>query len=599
MDIKNMNIYELREYAQKLREQIINVVCKNGGHLGPNLGVVELSIALHYVYNSPEDKIIWDVGHQSYSHKIITGREDKFKTIRLKGGLGPFTDPNESPHDQFISGHAGGALSVAEGLAIAYPENDIVVVIGDASFGNGTTFEALNDINGKYKNLTIIINDNEMSIGENVGAIADIFNKVVNSNKYLKLRGNTREFLLKKGLRKTIVKPIEKLENSFRQLVTPSGFFKMMGYDYIGPMDGHDLENLIQILKDNNRERSRIIHIKTQKGRGYTPALQDPESFHGISAFDKDTGEVISRNVEIYSNVFGSKMLELMDQDKDIYAFSAGMIKGTSLKEAKDKYNDRVIDTGMTEGHTVTLAAALAKGGKKPYVAIYSTFLQRAYSHIIHDISIQKLPVRLILDRAGVVADDGKTHQGIFDIAYLLTIPNIDIVAPTTKQELERVMQYSKDINRPLAIRFPKEIPYNEEVELTLEYGKWNEITKGKGTLIIASGAMFQEIMNIKDSLVEKLNPTIVSAAWIRPFDEEYIKNEFSKYTNVIILEDGIIKSGFGTEILEFTSEQDINVKIIRIGLEQEHINHAKRGEILEEKGLRGESLLHKIMSKI
>ena len=599
MNIKNMSIQDLKEYAHKIREQIIDVVCTNGGHLGPNLGVVELSIALHYVYNSPDDKIIWDVGHQSYPHKIITGRGDRFNTIRLKNGLGPFTDPNESPHDQFISGHAGGALSVAAGLAIAYPEKDVIAVIGDASFGNGTTFEALNDINGKLKNLTIIINDNEMSIGENVGAVADIFNKVVNSKKYLKLRGNTREFLLKKGLKKVVVKPIEKIENSFRDLVTPSGLFKSMGYDYIGPMDGHDLENLIQILRDNNKEKTRIIHIKTQKGRGYTPALQDPESFHGIAAFDKDTGEVISRNVEIYSNVFGNKILELMKQDDKIYAFSAGMIKGTALKKSKEIYNDRVIDTGMTEGHTVTLAAALAKGGKKPYVVIYSTFLQRAYSHIIHDISIQKLPVRLIIDRAGVVADDGKTHQGIFDIAYLLTIPDIDIVAPTTKQELERIMQYSKDINKPIAIRFPKEIPYDEEIELKSEYGKWNEVIKGENTLIIACGAMFQEVMNIRDILIEKLNPTIISAAWIRPFDESYIKSEFQKYSRVLILEDGIVKSGFGTEILEFISENNINVKIIRIGLEQKHISHAKRGEILEEVGLRGESLLQNIISKI
>ena len=585
MNVKNMSIQELKEYAQEIRDQIINVVCTNGGHLGPNLGVVELSIALHYVYNSPDDKIVWDVGHQSYPHKIITGRGDKFDTIRLKNGLGPFTDPNESPHDQFISGHAGGALSVAAGLAIAYPEKDIIAVIGDASFGNGTTFEALNDINGKLKNLTIIINDNEMSIGENVGAIADIFNKVVNSNKYLKLRGNTREFLLKKGLKKVVVKPIEKIENSFRDLVTPSGLFKLMGYDYIGPMDGHDLENLIQILRDNNR--------------GYTPALQDPESFHGIAAFDKDTGEVVSRNVEIYSNIFGNKMLELMEQDDKIYAFSAGMIKGTALKKAKEKYADRVIDTGMTEGHTVTLAAALAKGGKKPYVAIYSTFLQRAYSHIIHDISIQKLPVRLIIDRAGVVADDGKTHQGIFDIAYLLTIPDIDIVAPTTKQELERTMQYSKDVNKPIAIRFPKEVPYIEEIELKSEYGKWNEVIKGSDTLIIACGAMFQEVMDIKDALIEKLNPTIVSAAWIRPFDENYIKNEFQKYGRVLILEDGIVKSGFGTEILEFISENNIDTKVMRMGLEQKHISHAKRGEILEEIGLRGQSLLQNIVSKI
>ncbi len=596
-NLKKMSIKELEELCETTREQIIEVVGKNGGHLGPNLGVVELSIALHYVYNSPEDKIVWDVGHQSYIHKILTGRKDRFHTIRKKGGLGPFTDPNESEHDQFVSGHAGNSLSAATGLAMANPDKDVIVIIGDAAFANGTTLEALNDINGRLKNLTIIINDNEMSIGENVGAISEVFNKVINSRFYLKLRKDTRKLLNKYHITKPIVKPTERLEQSLRSIVTPGGFFNILGYDYIGPMDGHNLEKLIKILDENPRERTRVIHLKTKKGKGYGHAEQDPESFHGLGPFNKETGESLSKS-KIYSDVFGDKMLELLQKDEKVLAISAGMIKGTGLKKAKNIYKDRVLDTGMTEGHTVTMAAALAKEGMKPYVAVYSTFMQRAYSHLIHDVAILKLPVRMILDRAGMVADDGKTHQGIFDIAFLLTIPDIDIAAPTSKEELEKILDLSLDIEKPLAIRIPKDTPYNYEFS-GYEYGKWNKVRDGKKHMIIACGAMFNEVMKIEKEIGELLDAAIVSAAWIRPFDIEFIKKEFPKYEKVIILEDGIEKSGFGTEILEYVNDLNISTKIIRKGISHKFLPHAKRPELLEDEKLIGKSLLDDIVAKV
>ncbi len=596
-DLKRMSIKELEDLCRDIRSEIIEVVCKNGGHLGPNLGVVELSTALHYVYDSPVDKIVWDVGHQSYVHKMLTGRRDRFHTIRKRGGLGPFTDPNESIHDQFISGHAGSALSVAAGLAVANPGKNVTVVIGDASFANGTTLEALNDINGKLKNLTIIINDNEMSIGENVGAISGILNKVINSHFYLKLRKDLRHTLSRYNLTKPIVKPTERVEQSLRSIVTPGGFFNILGYDYIGPIDGHNLEKLIRILEDNPKERTRVIHIKTKKGMGYTPAEADPESFHGIGPFDKTTGETIGKS-QIYSDVFGAKMEEIFAADEKVVALSSGMIKGTGLKNVWKKYPERVYDTGMTEGHTVTFAAALAKEGLKPYVAIYSTFLQRAYSHLIHDVAILKLPVRFILDRAGVVADDGKTHQGIFDIAYLLTIPDIDIAAPTSKEEFNRILDMSLDIKKPLAVRIPKDTP-SDHVFPAYEYGKWNKVSEGNGYMIVACGAMFSEIMKIKDRLDEKIDAAIVSAAWIRPFDKEFIQREFPKYEKVLILEDGIEKSGFGTEILEYVNDLDIDTKIIRKGIRQMFLPHGKRSELLDDENLTGESLLEDILTKV
>ena len=596
-DLKRMSIKELEDLCRDIRSEIIEVVCKNGGHLGPNLGVVELSTALHYVYDSPVDKIVWDVGHQSYVHKMLTGRRDRFHTIRKRGGLGPFTDPNESIHDQFISGHAGSALSVSAGLAVANPGKNVTVVIGDASFANGTTLEALNDINGKLKNLTIIINDNEMSIGENVGAISGILNKVINSHFYLKLRKDLRHTLSRYNLTKPIVKPTERVEQSLRSIVTPGGFFNILGYDYIGPIDGHNLEKLIRILEDNPKERTRVIHIKTKKGMGYTPAEADPESFHGIGPFDKTTGETIGKS-QIYSDVFGAKMEEIFAADEKVVALSSGMIKGTGLKNVWKKYPERVYDTGMTEGHTVTFAAALAKEGLKPYVAIYSTFLQRAYSHLIHDVAILKLPVRFILDRAGVVADDGKTHQGIFDIAYLLTIPDIDIAAPTSKEEFNRILDMSLDIKKPLAVRIPKDTP-SDHVFPAYEYGKWNKVSEGNGYMIVACGAMFSEIMKIKDRLDEKIDAAIVSAAWIRPFDKEFIQREFPKYEKVLILEDGIEKSGFGTEILEYVNDLDIDTKIIRKGIRQMFLPHGKRSELLDDENLTGESLLEDILTKV
>lgn len=596
-DLKKMSLKELEDLCGDIRSEIIEVVCKNGGHLGPNLGVVELSTALHYVYNSPVDKIVWDVGHQSYVHKMLTGRRDRFHTIRKRGGLGPFTDPNESIHDQFISGHAGSALSVSAGLAAANPDKNVAVVIGDASFANGTTLEALNDINGKLKNLTIIINDNEMSIGENVGAISGILNKVINSSFYLKLRKDLRYVLSRYNLTKPIVKPTERVEQSLRSIVTPGGFFNILGYDYIGPIDGHNLEKLIKILEENSKERTRVIHIKTKKGMGYDPAEADPESFHGIGPFDKNTGETIGKS-QIYSDVFGAKMEEIFAADEKAVALSSGMIKGTGLKNVWKKYPERVHDTGMTEGHTVTFAAALAKEGLKPYVAIYSTFLQRAYSHLIHDVAILKLPVRFILDRAGAVADDGKTHQGIFDIAYLLTIPDIDIAAPTSKEEFSKILDMSLDIKKPLAVRIPKDTPLDYEFP-TYEYGKWNKVSDGSRYMIIACGAMFAEIMKIKDKLDEKIDAAIVSAAWIRPFDKEFINREFPKYEKVLILEDGIEKSGFGTEILEYVNDSDIDTKIIRKGIRQMFLPHGKRSELLNDENLTGESLLEDILTKV
>ena len=596
-DLKKMSLKELEDLCGDIRSEIIEVVCKNGGHLGPNLGVVELSTALHYVYNSPVDKIVWDVGHQSYVHKMLTGRRDRFHTIRKRGGLGPFTDPNESIHDQFISGHAGSALSVSAGLAAANPDKNVAVVIGDASFANGTTLEALNDINGKLKNLTIIINDNEMSIGENVGAISGILNKVINSSFYLKLRKDLRYVLSRYNLTKPIVKPTERVEQSLRSIVTPGGFFNILGYDSIGPIDGHNLEKLIKILEENSKERTRVIHIKTKKGMGYDPAEADPESFHGIGPFDKNTGETIGKS-QIYSDVFGAKMEEIFAADEKTVALSSGMIKGTGLKNVWKKYPERVHDTGMTEGHTVTFAAALAKEGLKPYVAIYSTFLQRAYSHLIHDVAILKLPVRFILDRAGVVADDGKTHQGIFDIAYLLTIPDIDIAAPTSKEEFSKILDMSLDIKKPLAVRIPKDTPLDYEFP-AYEYGKWNKVSDGSRYMIIACGAMFAEIMKIKDKLDEKIDAAIVSAAWIRPFDKEFINREFPKYEKVLILEDGIEKSGFGTEILEYVNDSDIDTKIIRKGISQMFLPHGKRSELLNDENLTGESLLEDILTKV
>ncbi len=597
MDIKHMNIAELKGLAEDIRKKLIEVVSRNGGHLGPNLGVVELTIAMHKVFNSPSDKFLFDVGHQSYVHKLLTNREDRFDTIRKKGGLGPFTSREESMHDHFVSGHAGNALSASLGFALGEPENSVLAVIGDASLMNGVSLEALNNIGGtRPKNLIVVFNDNEMSIGENVVVFSKAFRRVMNTQKYVQLKHEVESAIRKVNIGNPIADLISRVEKSVKGFVSQGGYMESLGYEYLGPIDGHNIEALIDVFNVAKKmDKPVFLHVKTKKGKGYKFAETDMEKFHGVAPFDIETGETAT-GIESYSQVFGKKLYSLAKEDKKVTAISAAMIKGTGLGEFFKEFKERAYDVGIAEEHAVIFAGGLALTGKKVFVALYSTFLQRTYAQLIHDIAIQKLPVKFIIDRAGIVGEDGKTHQGIFDIAFLLTIPNMVIIAPSSSKELEEAMELAKDYNEgPIAIRIPRANSFDIPNKKALEFGKWNTIREGKGTLIIATGSMVEEVLKVENSL-KGLNPTIVAAPFINPLDKEFLLEELPKYEKIFTVEEGIVKSGFGTSILEFLNDNGINKKVKRIGLAHKFIEHGTRDELLAEYGLRGESLVKTIL---
>lgn len=600
--IQEMSVDEIKRKAQEIREVLIKTVSKNGGHLSSNLGIVELTLCLHKIFDFSKDRLLFDVGHQSYVHKLLTGRDKNFSTLRKRGGIGPFTDPKESEMDPFISGHAGTALSAGAGIAMAAPDKKVVVVIGDASISNGHSLEALNNIGGnKLKNIIVILNDNEMSIGKNVGSLSRFFGKFMVSEKYMNFRDDVKGIINKIKIANRVSNTLERMEFSLKNFFLPLSMLESLGFKFFGVLDGHNIEELLATLnKIKNIEGPIFIHVKTQKGKGYSFAELDQEKFHGISPFDMETGNTVSSS-QTYSNIFGKEIVKLGEKDKDIVAICSGMVKGTGLGEFFKRFPERAIDTGIAEGHAVTFAGGLATQGKKPYVVIYSTFLQRAYSQLIHDISLQNLPVRFIVDRAGIVGEDGKTHNGLYDLSMFLTIPNYTVLVPGTSQELIEMLEFSKDFQSgPLVIRIPREVEYNIEIENKFEFGKWKELKKGNDNLFIATGSMVKEILDIESKLKEKgIDGTIVNASTIKPLDERYLLECVKKYKNIFVLEEAYEKNSFGSSIVDFYNERDIDTRVIKIALKQGAIPHGKRGELLEEFGLRGDNLIGRIEEKI
>lgn len=599
-NLKDTSVEELEKRAEEIRKILIETVSKNGGHLAPNLGVVELTLCLHKVFDFEKDKLLFDVGHQSYVHKILTGREERFSTLRQRNGIGPFMDPKESPYDPYISGHAGTALSAGAGIAMAAPDRKVVVVVGDASISNGHSLEALNNIGSRLKNLIIILNDNEMSIGKNVGSLSRFFGKLMISEKYMNFRDDVKGIINKIRIMNRVSNTLERMEFSVKNFFLPLSILESLGLKFFGVLDGHNIPELLETFnKIKDMEGPIFIHVKTQKGKGYVFAEKDQEKFHGIAPFDMETGSTISK-VKTYSNIFGEEIVKLGEADEDIFAISAGMVKGTGLGEFFEKFPNRSVDVGIAEGHAVTFAGGLASMGKKPYVAIYSAFMQRGFSQLIHDISIQKLPVRFIIDRAGIVGEDGKTHNGLYDLSMFTTIPNFTVIAPTTSEELIEALELSKDFNSPLVIRIPRENSFSLENDKKLEIGKWKEVKKGKENLFIAAGSMLKEILNIDGQLKERgIDGTIVSAASIKPFDEKYLLENLEKYDNIFVLEEAYEKNSFGSSIMEFINNKGINRLINKIAVSDGIIPHGKRGELLEEFGLKGENLIKRIEEKI
>lgn len=602
MNIKELNISELENLCADIRETLIKVVSKNGGHLAPNLGVVELTVAMHYVFNSPEDKFLWDVGHQSYVHKILTQRKERFETIRKKGGLSPFCNPKESEHDHFIAGHAGNVMSAGLGMAevekMNKTNNKVIAVVGDASLSNGVSMEAFNNIGGKAENMIVILNDNEMSIGENVGALSKYLSKAMSTKFYSKLKKDIEKIIRKMLFGNSVAEVIKRLEHSLRYFLYPGSLFDTLGYNYVGPIDGHNLSELISIFRNIEKMSGPLfIHVKTKKGKGYEFAELNKEKFHGIAPFDVCTGETCVKK-ESYSQIFGNTLSNIAREDEDIIAITSGMIKGTGLSNFFKEFPNRSYDVGIAEEHAVTFAGGLAIKGKKPVVAIYSTFLQRSYDQLIHDIALQNLPVVFVVDRAGIVGEDGATHQGTFDISYFSSIPNFQIFAPTTSVEFEKCLEISlKESKGPVAIRIPRSACFYLKKDIDFEVGKWNEVKKGKDTIIIATGSMLKEVFDIEEDLNKAgVFPTIVSATSIIPFDENYLLNNIKRYKNIFVLEENNLAGGFGSMIVNFLNEKNILVKVNKIGIPNIFIEHGTRNELLEGIGLRGKGLLERIV---
>ena len=592
-DLKKYSLEELKVVAQEIREYIIEVMCNTPGHVGANLGVVELAIALHYVFNSPSDKIIWDVGHQSYPHKILTGRREAFRTIRKFKGISGFPSRDESIHDAFGTGHASTSISAALGMAIAdetlnpNSKNNFIAVIGDGSMTGGMAYEAMNHAGDTNANILIIYNDNNISIDKATGALKNYFTHLIASKSYNQLKNTAYEQFKETFLRNIINKTTSIIKNS---LFKHSNFFESFNLRYFGPVNGHNLEQLIDILNNlKNIPGPKILHVLTQKGKGYPPAEKNTVVFHSPGKFDPETGEIFNNankgNCPIrYQDVYGKTLLELADNDKRIVAVTPAMVSSSSLDIMYAKYPDRVFDVGIAEEHAVTFSAGLAAQGLIPFTTIYSTFLQRAYDQIIHDVALQNLPVIFGIDRGGLVGEDGKTHQGIFDLAYLNLIPNMIISAPIDCIELRNLMFTAYNYQKgPFAIRYPKAnaeyLDCNMPMEL-LPIGKANILKEGEKVLVISIGKPGHDVVELYPDF-EKLgvNPTHVNLRFLKPLDTETLAELCSKHDIIITIEDGTLY-GLSTTISHFLIQNKIYSKQISLGVPDQFVEHGSVDEL-------------------
>ena len=607
-DIKKIKPEDYGELAKEIRECIIHNVSTNGGHLSSTLGVVELTMALHLSFNLPEDKILWDVGHQAYAHKILTGRKDAFATLRQRGGLSGFPSLKESDCDGFGMGHASTSLSAALGLVSARElsgnDNYVVSVIGDGALTGGMAFEALNNATSIKGNMIIILNDNEMSISKNVGGVSKLLTNLRTDEKYNNLKYKVKNRLSQiPDYGNELIGKIHKTKSSIKQFFVPGMIFEDMGITYLGPVDGHDINKMLKMINMAKKlDHAVLIHVHTKKGKGYPFAERRPSFYHGVTPFDPVTGALLDQTkVRTYSDVFSTHIVKNAEKDDRIVTITAAMSEGCGLKKFERTYPDRFFDVGIAEEHAVTFAAGLAVDGYKPYVSIYSSFLQRAFDQVLHDVCIQNLPVRFIIQRAGIVGADGITHQGMFDISYLNIIPNITIMAPKNRFEFRRMIDYSVDFDRPLAIRIPKgkasEV-YSEH-DFPIEYGKSEVLVHGEKIAVLAVGSCVETAKQVNDILVTKgYKPTIINARFIKPIDESLIKELAVNHSVIVTIEENTINGGYGMNVLQYVNNNDIKVKVITKALPDTFIEHGESGELKAAYGLDGESIAEDILRR-
>ena len=603
-DIKNINSSDYQELAQEIREFLIEKISYTGGHLGSNLGAVELTMALHLVLNLPEDKLIWDVGHQSYTHKLLTGRRDGFETLRKFGGMSGFPKRKESDCDCFDTGHSSTSISAGLGLVkardIQGKTNTVVSVIGDGSLTGGMAYEALNNAAKLETNFIIVLNDNNMSISENVGGVSKYLNNVRTANAYLDIKEGVYNTLKEIPKGEKVVEGIRKAKSSFKQLVVPGMFFEDMGVTYLGPVDGHNISAMLRVFQEARRTRNAVIvHVLTQKGKGFAPAERHPARFHGAEPFDIQTGiPTKPRTTANYTDIFSTVMTKLGARDEKVVAITAAMPDGTGLKRFRNMYPERFFDVGIAEEHAVTFAAGLAVGGLRPVVAIYSSFLQRAYDQILHDVCIQNLPVVFAIDRAGLVGSDGETHQGIFDLSFLSSIPGMHIMAPKNKWELSDMMKYAVSFDGPVAIRYPRGEAYAglKEYRAPIEMGK-AELLYAEGEIcLLALGSMVKTAEEVKAMLNEAgFKCSIINARFVKPIDERAVKWAAENHKLVVSMEENVASGGYGEKVRELMDNLGTGAKLLQIAIPDEYVEHGNVDQLKHEIGIDTETITDRI----
>lgn len=608
-DIKKLKNEELIRLAEEIRSVLINTVSKTGGHLAPNLGVVELTLALHSVCNCPQDKIIWDVGHQSYVHKLLTGRREAFSSLRQLGGISGFPKRAENECDSFDTGHSSTSISAAVGMAVARDlsgkKHEVVAVIGDGAMTGGVALEALNHVGHLGTKMILVLNDNEMSISENVGALAGYLSRMRTDPRYYKQK-EEMEQLLKKipAIGKTVCKALERIKDSFKYLVVPGMLFEELGFTYLGPINGHDIALTKTILqRAKNSPGPVIVHVITKKGKGYLPAEENPDKFHGVGVFDVKTGKTPESKKVTYTEVFGQAMCEIAATNNKVLAISAAMPTGTGLTNFRNKFPARFFDVGIAEQHAVIMAASMALSGYIPVVAIYSTFLQRAYDQILHDVALQGLHVVFAIDRAGLVGEDGETHQGVFDISYLRHIPGMVIMAPKDEDELRDMLQTAIAYDGPVAIRYPRGAgtgtPLKEKPQ-ALAVGQAEILVEGKDVTIAAIGSTVNIALEAAQALAEKdIHATVINARFVKPLDTECLKSTIKATGRLVTLEDNVLQGGFGSALLEFLNEIGLSAQVKRIGLPDEFVTHGPVEVLRKTHGLSSDNVVAEVMQMI
>ncbi len=593
-DVKQLTLTQLEQLAQEIRERMIAVLARTGGHLGPNLGVVELTLALHVVFDTPKDHFVFDVSHQAYIHKLLTGRRDRFETMRQPAGLNGFMLRTESEHDVYGAGHAGTALSAALGMAVARDLNEgkehVIALAGDAAFTNGISYEALNNVASQTKRLIIVLNDNEWSIDRNVGAISSYLHRIVANERYVYLHERAGRLIEKFG-GKAVGHVVRRAEEAAKGLLLPSLIFEEFGLTYYGPIDGHNLGLLIETFRFlKTQHRPVILHALTQKGRGFQPALDKQKKFHGLGPYDPETGETKAAGEKVYSEVFAETMVKLADQNDKVVAITAAMPNGTALDLFRPHHPKRYFDVGIAEEHAVIFAAGMATKGLRPFCAIYSTFLQRAYDPIIHDVCLQNLPVVFCMDRAGLSGDDGPTHHGLFDISYLRGVPNIVVMAPKDEDELGDMLQTALEHDGPSAIRYPRGAGPGvvvKEQPVALTIGKAEVLREGSEVAVWGLGALVHMASDFHSQLErEGYSAALINARFAKPLDTDLLEKYARRVGLIVTFEDHVLMGGFGSAVLEHLSSCNLRVPVVRIGWPDAFIEHGKVDQLREKYGL-------------